>query len=62
MQIACFANIRRTIENNQSLESVRVQLIDRLPDEFKFFIAEAMGEVLEELEKRSDDQGYESNS
>ena len=42
--------------------SVRVQLIDGLPDEFKFFIAEAMDEVLEELEKRSDDQGYESNS
>lgn len=62
MQIACFANIRRAIENNQSLESIRVQPIDGLPEEFKFFIAEAMDEILEELGKRSDDQGYESDS
>lgn len=61
MQIACFANIQRTIKENQPLESVRVEPTHGLPDEFKFFIEEAMDEILGEFEKRKDDQSYDSD-
>lgn len=61
VQIEYFTEIRDALKNNNQLETVTVTPKDNDLDESKFFVEDAIDEVLEELQKRIDDEGYESN-
>ena len=61
IQIIYFKQIQTAFQKNTSLNNVNYQPAEQLPTDIQFFIEDAFDEVIEEFQKRIDDQGYESD-
>ncbi|CAF1126244.1 unnamed protein product [Didymodactylos carnosus] len=60
-QILYFKTIQTSIKKNVPLKNVIFELVKGLPRELQFFIEDGIDQILEDFQKRIDDEGYESD-
>ena len=62
LQVEYFARIHDAVKNNKPLKTVTLASEIGLPYKYQFFFEDSIDEILEEFQKRIDDEGYESDT
>ena len=62
IQIWYFAKVQTASRSNVPLRDIDFNCSQAMPSEFQFFVEDRIEQILEEFEKQTNDEGYESDS